>query len=1701
MPPQNKRPDWTWQTAIHNGAFEHAGDAFDALAGLASDNLIPGWSHHGGGGDGRVQTEGGNYFLELTESGRSRTHNAFYLSSEAAILQFDLRVPSVSAGDALGVWVGDTEIANFTLYDSSSAFSTESVAIPAELRGQAQTLTFRLNSSSGFAVGSTVQIDNVKLQAGGKTGDIIPVDLAASVPGEAQFEIVGWDLVLASDGTSTIALDVAENALRGDHHLQYNGETIAFALFQDRLQSNAVGSDGAFVDSGRMYLAPPTSNLGSAFDTDSSAFGFQGQMQLWYRSGGSLGQVGPDAVAGVIAVLEGTGTDAQKLAALNAAFVTDVSGAAAPSVPTTSELQERIISTGQGNQRQWLIQDSDGQQAWALSETADGLVLFHASQLDIHVMPGAATINDAERVRSGAASPLEIAQMQQRLRYWNYPDFDAQPLVVDGIVGPRTRHAAGLFTASVNNQPFSEADFISGVAYNFVNSLNGPRWGEIVELPGDAFELVDGPFSGGSSARYFGTDWLIDTIRAGAIAAKSGAEPIAMPISVGALSAENGPGDVPYDHAGHEAGLSVDFVLQNYNAGTGLGVPVSGDGTLSVTEAEVVRLVQALEENAYPGATLREVRTSNDDIVNAINAGRLTPLASVDAGLPQVLHVEIIGPEPSFFPPLADPVVGEDANQGLQDVFDWLDQLIGLELDKQLPALVSSDAASSAASLAQSLGMGSILTGSNSLMSDLQALLSGGSTPTPEVLGEQVSRSQTELFVTLPSTASPPTGSPFDPADSSSFNYTTAVEVFDASGAPHDATLYWIRNSVPNEWTVRYVVGGELQTTATTLAFDPVDGDLIQPSGGLETIEGFQPDEETEVIGLVFDFSSSSQQDEAFTEGWTTWAVSATGQFERSSGLAGMRFVLNGVGSTGERAFDFSEAFSELSASLSSDIEAVAEMQGRLDFAVTWDTESSLPLSDTMAVQLHEFGADFDVLVDTILVDAKIGLLGGSIIDTGTLADPGTNNSFIQASAGFTSDLNSGEPVTVGQLQTLSAGDDYSVDVVCDLGGVLYFETMLAGIPIPGNFSLLLGFEDDQPTVTPSLDLDGVLDQLGVLAPKALADTAEQLAGWLSGLENIGPFLDKLPLSNSNFGKWADVGEELKLLLFDKFHEVQLVAVSPPAGNGPFNDVTTFELTISDSLTVPVTIASDVTQDNSSLEDLANDLSAAIANALDDTEFAGSVVATVSGEQLALRSTKTGITGLRVQDVEESTLPGLSRLGFTDGQAVEQLRFQTLQDLEEMINEALGLPPGGFALHYDEENGVISAAIDFSRESLLGSEQLALNSDLGDLVNLRSGSSIDVWRRVEGNFEFGIDLTPLGQGFSISESTALDTLPTWGMGIESGKSAHLEITLSDDTSFLVDLSSAVTIGDVVTAIEAASEVASTPRVVASINGESNGLRIEDLTFDSEVELDGRLTIAAAEGSFAPIILGILGEDDNDSGVIRGRALHGETLGDRFYFEAFTASLRVQATADDIDALGDFGFVEVGVENGSGEASAELSLAFNDPNNDGRIYFSEMMDAGASEIIGNPTLDCDLSLELPIVLQSTIAGLSLPSTAAVIVSWADIHTGSEPEIYLRDMDSIDGFAGLSDFGMSRELLIRRAIDGPLDLVDSDVEMSLSLRDGSSYEIELGVVDPSVTGPGVTPVTTFGELFDAIRLQTEGKVTVNFSAERTRLGPAR
>jgi hypothetical protein len=151
-------PEWN-PLDIVNGDFEKAGNRGNILS-----DIEPGWSHHGGGGEGDVEKVGGNFFVQLTDGDESRTHNWLYVPHYATHLVFDLRRYDKSPGEKLEVRLGGDSIASYELDNEDDNFVTQPpVDIPARFRGSVNTVTFVIIPPSGN-VDAEMWVDNVQFR-------------------------------------------------------------------------------------------------------------------------------------------------------------------------------------------------------------------------------------------------------------------------------------------------------------------------------------------------------------------------------------------------------------------------------------------------------------------------------------------------------------------------------------------------------------------------------------------------------------------------------------------------------------------------------------------------------------------------------------------------------------------------------------------------------------------------------------------------------------------------------------------------------------------------------------------------------------------------------------------------------------------------------------------------------------------------------------------------------------------------------------------------------------------------------------------------------------------------------------------------------------------------------------------------------------------------------------------------------------------------------------------------------------------------------------------------------------------------------------------------------------------------------------------------------------------------------------------------
>jgi flagellar hook protein FlgE len=156
--------------------------------------------------------------------------------------------------------------------------------------------------------------------------------------------------------------------------------------------------------------------------------------------------------------------------------------------------------------------------------------------------------------------------------------------------------------------------------------------------------------------------------------------------------------------------------------------------------------------------------------------------------------------------------------------------------------------------------------------------------------GESAPAATNRVGVTfnLPGNASGPPSTPFDPANPDTYNYSTAMTVYDSLGAAHTATVYFSKLAADNTWEQRLYIDGNAIGDAQTLEYSNT-GALVAPANGEVTFPEYTTQTGAAPLQLDFDFRASTQYGTAFS-------VSAVEQDGYTTGrLIGVETQVDGV--------------------------------------------------------------------------------------------------------------------------------------------------------------------------------------------------------------------------------------------------------------------------------------------------------------------------------------------------------------------------------------------------------------------------------------------------------------------------------------------------------------------------------------------------------------------------------------------------------------------------------------------------------------------------------------------------------------------------------------------------------------------------------------------------------------------------------------
>ena len=184
---------------------------------------------------------------------------------------------------------------------------------------------------------------------------------------------------------------------------------------------------------------------------------------------------------------------------------------------------------------------------------SDGNTVRRSGPLKIRVQDGwgQSRVSVAPLVE-GISTNLEIAHVQHRLRYLGYqdrPGNSSNLLDVDGELGPRTRHALGVFNAAVLNA--DRVDESTNTVEPFINATNAPRW---VEATVPQTGISDNENAG--RHEHWMTSWARNALDAANTALSSVIQ------FAGASLKGGGDASPTVNHATHEAGMDMDIRIR-----------------------------------------------------------------------------------------------------------------------------------------------------------------------------------------------------------------------------------------------------------------------------------------------------------------------------------------------------------------------------------------------------------------------------------------------------------------------------------------------------------------------------------------------------------------------------------------------------------------------------------------------------------------------------------------------------------------------------------------------------------------------------------------------------------------------------------------------------------------------------------------------------------------------------------------------------------------------------------------------------------------------------------------------------------------------------------------------------------------------------------------------------------------------------------
>ena len=123
---------------------------------------------------------------------------------------------------------------------------------------------------------------------------------------------------------------------------------------------------------------------------------------------------------------------------------------------------------------------------------------------------------------------------------------------------------------------------------------------------------------------------------------------------------------------------------------------------------------------------------------------------------------------------------------------------------------------------------------------------------------------QVGVETTLPADAAVPALAPFDPLDPTTYNFTTAVTVYDSLGGSHNQSMYFVKTANPNEWEMYNYIDGTAASGPDLLTYS-TSGELVTPAPPNITIPPFTTVNGSAQLNISLDLGKSTQYGEKFS--------------------------------------------------------------------------------------------------------------------------------------------------------------------------------------------------------------------------------------------------------------------------------------------------------------------------------------------------------------------------------------------------------------------------------------------------------------------------------------------------------------------------------------------------------------------------------------------------------------------------------------------------------------------------------------------------------------------------------------------------------------------------------------------------------------------------------------------------------------------